>query len=453
MANDFSGGSIQKTILLQAIPLFFAQLVQLLYNVVDRIYIGHLPEIGSVALTGVGVVFPLISLITAFTDWFGMGGAALFSIARGAGKEERARRLLGTTAFLLLVASLFITGLGIFLEKPLLTLFGASEQSYGYARAYLQIYILGTVFFMTSSGLNYFINAQGFPRMGMLTTMLGAVLNIVLDPIFIFAFRMGVRGAALATILSQTASALWVLRFLRSRQALYPLEKRYVRFDPGLCREIMSLGFAGFVMKATNGLVQAVNNIQLRAYGGDLYIGIIIIINSIRDIIQLPGSSIPGASQPVLGFQFGAREYRRLRSGILFQVSAAASYAVLAWALVMLFPGAFLRIFSSDPETLRVGTHAARIYFAAFIFMIGQTGGQSVFVALGKSRYAIFFSLLRKVVIVVPLTLILPHFFGVNGIYAAEPISNVLGGCAAFTTMIFRIYRRLPREDGVAAEI
>lgn len=448
MANDFSKGSVRRAILMQSGPLLIAQLIQLLYNVVDRVYIGRIPGGQGAALTGVGIVFPVISLITAFTDWFGVGGAPLFSIARGAGDRERARRLLGTTAWLLLWGSILITLLGILFVQPILYLFGASDATYPYAADYLRIYILGTVFFMCSSGLNYFINAQGFPKFGMMTTLLGAALNIVLDPILIFGMGWGVRGAAIATVFSQTVSALWVFRFLLSDRADYRLEPALIRADTGLFREILTLGFSGFIMKATNSLVQVVCNVQLRHFGGDLYVGIITIINSIRSIIELPLMTVTHGSQPVLAYQYGAKSFRRLRQGIAFQFLCGILYSLLVWLAVLLFPRFFVGIFTNSTEMLTHGVEAVRIYFASFIFMVGQSGSQTVFVSLGKSRRAIFFSMLRKVVIVVPLTLLLPCFMGVNGVFAAEPVSNLLGGSAAFLTMYFTVYRKLPRAEG-----
>ncbi|MGP1589298.1 MAG: MATE family efflux transporter [Oribacterium sp.] len=448
MANDFSKGSVRRAILMQSGPLLIAQLIQLLYNVVDRVYIGRIPGVQGAALTGVGIVFPVISLITAFTDWFGVGGAPLFSIARGAGDRERARRLLGTTAWLLLWGSILITLLGILFVQPILYLFGASDATYPYAADYLRIYILGTVFFMCSSGLNYFINAQGFPKFGMMTTLLGAALNIVLDPILIFGMGWGVRGAAIATVLSQTVSAVWVFRFLLSGRADYRLECTLIRGDRRLLREILTLGFSGFIMKATNSLVQVVCNVQLRRFGGDLYVGIITIINSIRSIIELPLMTVTHGSQPVLAYQYGAKSFRRLRQGIAFQFLCGILYSLLVWLAVLRFPRFFVGIFTNSTEMLTHGVEAVRIYFASFIFMVGQSGSQTVFVSLGKSRRAIFFSMLRKVIIVVPLTLLLPCFMGVNGVFAAEPVSNLLGGSAAFLTMYFTVYRKLPRAEG-----
>ena len=301
MANDFSKGKVWKNIIYQAIPLMLAQLVQLLYNVVDRIYIGHLPGADSMALTGIGLAFPLTTLVAAFTCLFGTGGTPLFSIARGAGEEERAEKILGNTFSLLLGSSLVILAFCYLFRKPVLYLFGASDASYVYADAYLRIYLFGTSFTMLATGLNGFINAQGFPRMGMLTTMLGAVLNLVLDPLFIFCFHMGVGGAAFATVLSQIVSCLWVLRFLAGGKARFSIKKQYLKVEGKLALEIISLGLAGFIMQATNCLVQIVCNATLKIYGGDLYVGIMTVINSVREILSLPVGGLTSGSPPVQG--------------------------------------------------------------------------------------------------------------------------------------------------------
>lgn len=307
--KDFSKGKIWSNIMVQAVPLILAQLVQLLYNVVDRIYIGHLPGADSLALTGVGLAFPLTTLIAAFTNLFGMGGAPLFSIERGAGNDEKAERILGNTFSMLFASSFIIFILCYVFRKPVLYLFGASDASYVYADEYLKIYLLGTTFTMLATGLNGFINAQGFPRTGMMTTLIGAVLNLVLDPLFIFVLHMGVGGAALATIISQGVSAAWVLRFLISRRgrAAYHIRLSCLRPDLKLVGDITALGMAGFIMQGTNCLVQVVCNATLKVFGGDLYVGIMTVINSVREIMSLPVSGLTSGSQPVLGYNYGAK--------------------------------------------------------------------------------------------------------------------------------------------------
>ena len=446
-STDFAKGKVWQNIIAQSIPLILAQLVQLLYNVVDRIYIGHLPGADSMALTGIGLVFPLTTLIAAFTFLFGTGGTPLFSIARGAGKEGRAEKILGNTFSLLLGTSLMLFLFCYILRRPILYLFGASDDSYVYADAYLKIYLLGTSFTMLSTGLNGFINAQGFPRIGMLTTLLGAVLNLILDPVFIFGLNMGVSGAALATVLSQLVSCVWVLKCLTGKKALLCIKKENLRPDWRLAREIMTLGLSGFIMQGTNCLVQVVCNATLKIYGGDLYVGIMTVINSAREILSLPVSGITSGAQPVLGYNYGAKAYDKVRQGIRFTAALGIIYTLLTWLLVLLSPHLLLSIFTEDTAMIEAGVGALRLYFFGFFFMAFQFTGQSTFTALGYSHHAIFFSLLRKAIIVAPLTILLPRLgLGVNGVFLAEPVSNAIGGLACFVTMYLVLYRKLKAE-------
>lgn len=442
--SDFSVGSVKRRIIAQAVPLTVAQIVQLLYNIVDRIYIGHLPVIGDLALTGLGVTFPLIMLVTAFTNLFGTGGATLFSLARGRRDEDEAETILGNVFALLAISAAVLFVFCYTLRKPILLLFGASEISLVYADQYLQIYLFGTAFAMLTTGLNGFINAQGFPRIGMMTTVLGAAVNIVLDPVFIFGLNMGVRGAALATVISQGISAAWVLRFLTGKKALLKIRVRRMRIGFSRLKRIVALGFSGFVMMGTNSLVQIVCNNQLQLFGGDLYVGIFTVIGSVREVLSMPVHGVTSGAQPVLGFNYGAGENERVKEGIRFTALLGSAYTLLAWLVVMLIPRQMIAVFSSETETIVTGAHMLNIYFFGFVFMAFQFVGQTVFQSLGKARQAIFFSLLRKVIIVVPLTLLLPAVgLGVNGVFWAEPISNLVGGLACFLTMWFTVYRKL----------
>lgn len=444
MTHDFSQGKVGQRIVAQAIPLTLAQITQLLYNIVDRIYIGHLPGADSTALTGLGVTFPIITLIAAFTALFGVGGTPLFSIARGAGDEQRAGRILGNVFTLLLGSSLVLMGISYLCKKPLLYAFGASDASFPYADQYLVIYLLGTPFTMLNTGLNGFINAQGFPRVGMLTTVVGAVINLILDPIFIFALNMGVSGAALATILSQLAACAWVLRFLTGKRTLIPLRKGALAPSLSLVRQIVSLGISGFIMQGTNCLVQVASNTTLRLFGGDLFVGLMTAIHSVRAITDMPISGINSGAQPVLGFNYGAKRYDRVRQGIRFTALIGVSYTLLAWAVVFLFPDFFIGLFTEDQQLIAIGPQALKTFFFGYFFMAFQFVGQTTFTALGYARQAIFFSLLRKAFIVVPLTLLLPRLgLGAEGVFLAEPISNAVGGLACFTTMMCTAYRRL----------
>ena len=445
--NDFSQGKMWVNILRQAIPLTIAQAVQVLYNIVDRIYLGHLPETSGLALTGVGLIFPIVALITAFCNLFATGGTPLCSIARGAGRHERAEKLMNTTfTMLVLTALILMAGLYLF-RRPILYLFGAGDETYVYADAYLSVYLLGTVFSMIATGMNGFINSQGFARTGMLTIILGAVLNAILDPIFIFVLHQGVRGAAIATVISQAVSCLWVMSFLTGKKAILTLKRQYLKPDPALLREIVTLGVPGFIMAGTNCLVQVACNATLKSCGGDMYIGVMTIINSVRELFGLPVTGLTHGAQPVIGFNYGAKEYKRVRSGITFMSAAGMVFTTVCWLVVLTHPRELLSLFSSDAQLIETGVRSMQIYFFGFFLMSLQFAGQSTFVALGQSRQAIFFSLLRKAVIVFPLTIFLPRVagLGVDGVFLAEPISNLIGGAACFVTMVFTVRKLLSR--------
>ena len=443
--NDFSKGSVWGNIIAQAVPLTIAQLVQLLYNIVDRMYIGHMEGSSSLALTGIGLTFPIVMLVMAFTNLFGQGGAPLCSIARGAGDKERAEDIMGNSLTMLLMAGMALTMVGYVCKRPILYAFGASDVTYVYAEQYLNIYLAGTMFLMISVGMNHYINSQGFPKIGMLSVIIGAVTNIILDPIMIFGMDLGIRGAALATVISQFVSAVWVMKFLLGKKTLLKLSLKSMKLRPKLDKEIMGLGLTGFILQGTNGLVHVVCNATLSVYGGDLYVGINTVLGSVRDIFQLPIQGITAGCQPVLGFNYGAKEYGRVKEGIRFTALVGSFYTVVAWILIFLFPEFFIRIFNNDPELIRYGVTALHIYFFGFFMMAFQFCGQSVFTGLGKAKQAVFFSIFRKVIIVVPLTILLPQMGGlrVHGVFLAEPISNAIGGLACFTTMYFTVYRKL----------
>ena len=434
-----------RNIIYMAVPMTVAQLINILYNIVDRMYLGRLP--GHLSLTGLGLCLPIISILMGFANLCGMGGAPLCSICRGRGENDEAEQIMGNSFSLLLLFGAALTVLCLIFRRPILYLFGASDVTFPYANDYLTIYILGTLFVMIGLGMNPFINAQGFSRMGMVTVAVGAVVNIILDPIFIFGLNMGVRGAALATVISQACSAVWVLKFLTGKKAILKLRMSALRLKAGRVKRILSLGTSGFVMSMTNSLAQVLCNASLEAYSGDLYVGVMTVINSIREIITMPVQGITSGCQPVLGYNYGAGRYGRVRQGIRFTTVLTVGYSVAVWAVVMLLPGPLIRIFNNEPDLIAAGIPAFHIYFATFFCMAFQFIGQSVFVGLGRSKSAVFFSLLRKAFIVAPLTLLLPAVgFGADGVFLAEPISNVLGGLACIITMYATVYRRLGRE-------
>jgi putative MATE family efflux protein len=443
--NDFSQGSVSGAILRMAGPITLAQLVSILYNIVDRMYLGHLQGAGAMALTGLGLCLPVISVVMAFARLSGMGGGPLCSIERGRGDLEEAERIMGNSFTLLLIFAVVLTLLGEIFLQPILYAFGASDATIDYGMSYGRIYLAGNLFVLISLGMNSFINAQGFARIGMGTTLIGAIANLLLDPLFIFAFGWGVRGAALATILSQALSALWVMKFLTGSKAQLRLKPSCMVLEKKRVGRILSLGFSGFVMALTNSLVQICCNSVLSSYGGDLYVGVMTVISSIREVVSMPVQGISGGAEPVMGFNYGANKPERVRQGIRFISLCTLVYAVLVWLLIRLVPGPIIRIFNSEPELLEVAIPALGIYFSTFFMMALQFAGQSTFVSLGKSRQAVFFSVFRKVIIVVPLTLLLPRlsYFGVSGVFWAEAISNVVGGVACFGAMYLTVYRKL----------
>ena len=446
--NDFSKGNVVENILKLAVPMTMAQLINVLYNIIDRIYIGRIPENATLALTGLGLCLPIVSMVIAFANLFGMGGAPLCSIERGRGNEAEAEKIMGNSFVLMVVFGLVLTVLGLVFKKPMLYLFGASDLTYPYADQFVSIYLLGTVFVMTGLGMNSFINSQGFGTVGMMTVLLGAVTNIVLDPIFIFLLDMGVQGAALATVISQFLSALWTIKFLTGKKAILRLKASCFRLKKHRVKSIAALGMSGFTMSVTNSLVQITYNASLQHYGGDLYVGIMTVINSIREVISMPVSGLTNSAQPVMGFNYGAGEYGRVKRAIVFVSVISIAYTTAMWGLVHTFPGFFIRIFNQDAQLLASGIPAMRIYYFGFFFMSLQFAGQSVFVALGKAKRAVFFSVLRKVVIVIPLIFLLPGILGngTDGIFMAEPISNLVGGGACFITMLLTLWPELSEK-------
>ena len=446
---DFSKGSVVRHILSLAAPMTLAQLINVLYSVVDRIYIGHLPHASAQALTGIGLCLPVITIISAFANLFGMGGAPLCSIARGGHEDKRAQKVMGNSFSMLLLTGVILMILFFVFKRPVLYLFGASNDTFGYANAYLSIYLLGTVFVMVSLGMNNFINAQGFGKMGMMTVLLGAVMNIILDPILIFGFHMGVQGAAIATVISQGASALWVLLFLTGRKAIFKLTREAMRLKGSLVKEITFLGTSGFVMAVTNGTVQIVCNAVLARYGGDIYVGIMTVINSVREIASLPLNGLTSGAQPVMGYNYGAGCYRRVRTAIRFITAAGIGFSLIVWVVVFVEPRFFLHLFTTEQELITEGIPAMQIYFCGFFMMALQFVGQSTYVALNRPKQAVFFSLFRKVIIVVPLTILLPMIggLGTSGVFWAEPVSNVIGGTACFVTMMITVWPSLKEQQ------
>lgn len=451
---DFENGRTFTNILATAIPMLVAQIINLLYNIVDRIYIARISNIGTVALGAVGLCFPLIILTTAFTNMFGSGGAPLFSIARGQKNDDRARQIQNTSFFMLIVTGIVLILVGEIFGRPILSLFGTSDSAMIYALPYLRIYLLGTVFSMIATGMNPFITAQGYSIVGMTTIVVGAAANIILDPIFIFALGMGPEGAAIATVISQGLSALYVLGFFFGKKCSYNLKIMSfseIRQCGRTVANIIGLGSAAFIMQFTNAMVSVSCNSVLADVGGDFYVSIMTMVNSARQMMETPILAIAEGTSPVISYNYGAHRFDRVKRSIAIMVAMEFGYTFLVWMFIRLFTAAVIGVFSNDKTILADAIPAFSLYFSTFIFMTFQHSGQVVFKSLGRKGHAIFFSLFRKAMIVVPLTYILPYLFnmGTDGVFAAEPISNVVGGTACFVTMLLTVRKMDPKRAGL----
>ena len=448
---DFENGTITGNILGAALPMLVAQLLNLLYNVVDRIYIARIPGEGTAALGAVGLCFPLIVIITAFANLFGSGGAPLFSIYRGKKKESEAVCIMNTSFTMLSASALILMVTGLCFARPLLILFGASSEALTYALPYLMVYLIGTLPSMLSVGMNPFINAQGYSVIGMTSVAIGAVANLLLDPLFIFVLGFGIRGAAIATVISQVLSAVFVLYFLTRKSELKVrlLHKSEVSKCLVYAKNITSLGTAGFIMQITNSLVTICCNNVLSVTGGDIYISVMTIVSSVRQLVETPIYAMNEGTSPILSYNYGAARPARVRKAILVLGMMILAYTAVMWSLIILVPGTLIRVFTSDTSLVQDTIPALNQYFAAFIFMDLQYIGQTVFKSLNKKKQAIFFSLLRKVFIVVPLTYLMPYalHMGTRGVFLAEPVSNVIGGSLCFITMLCTVLPELKRME------
>ena len=444
---DFEHGKITDNILRASIPMLVAEVLSLLYNIVDRIYIARIPDVGTTALGAVGLCFPIITIILAFSNLFGSGGAPLFSIERGRKDTKESSMIMNTSFFLICVCALLLMAVGMIFAKPILLLFGSSENGLIYAYPYLMIYLLGTFPSMVSTGMNPFINAQGYSTTGMFSVVIGAVANIILDPLFIFMLGLGVNGAAIATVISQILSAAFVFYFLRRKAELKVrlLRKTELHSCLSIAKNIITLGTSGFIMQLTNSLVSICCNNVLYVTGGDVYVSVMTIVSSVRQMVETPIYAITEGSSPIISYNYGARRPERVKKAGIVMAVMALIYTGIMWSVIILAPKYLIKIFSSDATLIKDVVPALKLYFTAFIFMDLQYIGQTVFKSLNKRTQAIFFSLLRKVFIVVPLTYILPHTFkmGTNGVFMAEPVSNVIGGSLCFITMLVTILPEL----------
>ena len=435
--NDFSTGSIPAHMLRLALPMTLAQLINVLYNIIDRIFIGRIPFDSTNALTGLGVAFPICTITIAFANLVGMGGAPLFSIERGKRNDAEAEKILGNSFVLLLLFGLFITITGLLLKRPLLYLLGASEATFRYADSYITIYLCGSVFVMLSLGLNSFINAQGFAKTGMLTVLIGAVCNIVLDPLFIFVFHMGVKGAALATILSQGVSCVWVCTFLRGKKTLLRLKNENIRLRPQYFLPCVALGAASFIMQASESVISVCFNTSLLKYGGDIAVGAMTILTSVMQFAMLPLQGLAQGAQPVLSYNYGAKNAARVKQAFRLLLTSSLVYSTVLWGCIQLFPQVFASIFTPNEDLIVFAAKALRIYCGVLVLFGIQIACQMTFVSLGNAPCSIIVAVVRKFVLLIPLIYLMPQLVSnqVMGVYMAEPVADVIA--VTFTAILF----------------
>lgn len=435
--TDLGNEPLGRLLLKLSIPSILAQLVNMLYNIVDRIYIGHIPEEGALALTGLGLCFPILMLVMAFSGLIGMGGAPRAAIFMGKGEDEKAQRILGNCVTVLFLVSLALTFLFQVFGEPLLYLFGASDSTIQYALPYLRIYVCGTIFVQFSLGLNSFITTQGFATSSMATVLIGAVLNIILDPVFIYGCGMGVRGAALATILSQAVSALWVLRFLSGKKTKLRIQRKYLRIQGEYILPVLALGISPFIMQSTESLINISFNASLSKYGGDMAVGAMTILTSVMQLIWMPLSGLTQGAQPIISFNFGAGNKTRVKKTFRMLFFCALGYSFVSGGLVLLFPEVFVSIFNKNSrELFEISVWAMRIYISGTLILGIQSACQQTFLALGQAKISLFLACLRKIVLMIPLIFLLPHFFEnkVFGVFLAEPVSDIIAVIVTATT-------------------
>ena len=448
--QDLGTAPIGKLLAQLAIPAVVAQIVNLLYNIVDRIYIGHMPEVGANALTGVGLFMPILMLVNAFAMLAGAGGAPRAAIAMGQGDHERAEKIMANCFTVLLMFAVVLTGVFYVTAPSLLRLFGASDVTLPYAVSYARIYILGSISVLVVMGMNTFITTQGFAKISMMTTVIGAVINIVLDPIFIYGLDMGVRGAALATVLSQTVGALWILRFLTGKKTILRLKLSNMKLQLPIIGPCLALGISTFVMLSTESLLSMSFTSSLAKYGGDLAVGAMTIITSVSQLVTMPLSGICQGAQPIVSYNFGAGKTDRVKKTFRLELLICASYAILFWGALMIRPTMFASIFNDNPDLVEYTGWAMRIYMAGIFAMGFQLACQQSFMALGQAKVSLLLACLRKIVLLIPLIFILPQLFAnrVFAVFLAEPVSDIVAATVTVTVFMLRFNRIL--ETGPA---
>lgn len=428
---------LRRLIASMALPAVTAQIINVLYNIVDRIYIGHIAGYGDMALTGVGVTFPILMVISAFSAFAGMGGAPLASIQLGKKNYEAAEKILGSCVFMLLGFAVILTVVFSIFKTPILYAFGASDVTIVYAVEYIRIYLLGTIFVLLAVGLNTFISGQGNAKTAMLSVLIGAAINIILDPIFIFGFSMGVQGAALATILSQAISSVWVIRFLISKKSIIRIRRKYIHFDGKTMAKVAALGVSPFIMQSTESLVTVTLNTGLQRYGSDLYVGTMSIINSVMQIVIVPVNGVAQGVQPILSYNYGANNLKRVKKAFVWMLGICLTATFVLSGIAIAAPSLYVSLFTDSKALISLTCSVMPVFFLGTAFFGIQMACQTTFLALGQAKAALFIALLRKVILLVPLAVILPKFMGVMGIYRAEPIADFISIGTSVTLFCF----------------
>lgn len=449
--TDMGTGSVKKLMVQMAVPAVVGQVINLLYNVVDRIYIGHIPEIGGLALTGVGLFTPILMLLTAFAMLAGSGGAPRAAIAMGRGEKEEAEKIMGNCFSFLLILAVILTVVFYAAAPALLRLFGASDATLPYSVRYGRIYILGSICVLIVMGMNPFLTTQGFAKMSMLTTVIGAVINIILDPIFIFVFHLDVAGAAIATVISQCISAVWILKFLTGKKTILKLHPAAIRIRWKILLPCLGLGISSFVMVSTESLLSVCFTSSLFRYGGDVAVGSMTVLTSINQLLSMPVSGICQGGQPLISYNYGAKKLDRVKEAFYCQFAACAAYTTIFWLMVQLFPGFFAGMFTNNEALVEYTKWAIRIFLACGFSVGFQMGCQQAFVALGQAKTCLFMACLRKLILLIPLIFILPPFFENKSfaVFLAEPVSDLIAASIT-VTVFFRFFRKMIREEKVA---
>lgn len=445
--QDLGTLPVRKLLAKLSLPAIVAQVINMLYNMVDRIYIGHIPVVGKLALTGVGVCLPLIMLISAFAVLASMGGAPYASMALGRGEKDKAEEILGECTALLLCIAVILTLFFVAFSDKLLLAFGASENTITYASSYMRIYALGTIFVQLTLGLNMFISSQGDAKTSMFTVMIGAICNSILDPIFIFALNMGVQGAALATVISQAISSLWIIHYLTGKKSALKLRRKQLKLKKSVIGPCLALGVSPFIMQSTESLLSICFNASLLKYGGDLAVGAMTIFNSVNQCLYLPLHGLTQGSQPIISYNYGAGNEKRVRDGFNALLTTSVAYSVLFWACIMLFPSVFIKIFTSDPELVAYASRMLRVFMAMGWIMGIQLSCQQTFLAIGNAKSSLFLALLRKIILLIPMIYLLPHLFSDKtfAVFLAEPVSDTLAATTTALLFVFQFRKALDK--------